>query len=225
MRAAVRLAAIMPVVVGLAHVALSSLAVARSDALVLAASTEMGTWAARRALPSPETWSATRDKLEKADRIRALGPTGSELMGLLASLRGDSPEQMTAAITYLTRALELRPASPYTWINFAEAQYRRGEPGRNLELAMGRSVQLGPAEPGVQRLVADYGLAVWDEVTPQTRAVVDRMVGAGMRRNPLEMLQISERRGRLDTACRHLAGQRTPDPRWTKLCPDREITP
>src|SRR5688572_20186394 len=109
MHAVVRLAAIIPIVAGLAYLAMSSLAVARSDALVLAASTEMGTWAARRALPSPETWSATRDKLENAGRIRAFDPTGSELMGLLASLRGDSPEQMTAAIAHLTRALELRP--------------------------------------------------------------------------------------------------------------------
>ena len=225
MRAAIRLAAAAPLIVALGWAAIVVLNTARSDALVLEASTEMGTWAASRARPSPETWNAMHEKLQEADRIRSAGATGAELLGLLMSPRTDSFEHMSAGIVHLSRALALRPGSPYTWANLAEAQYRRGEPGRNLELALGRAVQLGPAEPGVQRLVADYGLAVWDEVTPQTRAAIDRMLAAGTRRNPLEMLQISERRGRLDTACRHLVGQRTPDPRWTKLCPDREITP
>jgi hypothetical protein len=44
-------------------------------------------------------------------------------------------------------------------------------------------------------------------------------VAAGFRRNPLEMLQISERRGRLDIACRHLEGNtRMPDARWAEMC-------
>jgi hypothetical protein len=78
----------------------------------------------------------------------------------------------------------------------------------------------------VQRLIANYGLAIWDEIDPPAQAAVDRLLAAGFRRKPLDMLLISERRGRLDTACRHLDGDsRTPDPRVIFTCRGRETTP
>lgn len=149
-----------------------------------------------------------------------------ELRGLLGSQRNDSADEAEKAISHFHRALELRPVSPYTWANLGEAQYRRGEPGRNMELAFSRASELGPSEPGVQRTVADYGLAVWDEISAPTQGAIDRLLGAGFRRNPLEMLLISERRGRLATACRHLDGlTRAPDPRLALRCQGREATP
>jgi hypothetical protein len=51
------------------------------------------------------------------------------------------------------------------------------------------------------------------------------MVAAGMKRNPLEMLQIAERRGRLAVACRHFAGSpRLSLPKWFQLCQSTEVT-
>src|SRR5688572_30403832 len=77
----------------------------RSDALVLQASTEMGTWAASRVSPSRETWDAIHEKLQEANRIRPAGATGAELLGLLMSPRTDSFERMSAGIEHFSRAL------------------------------------------------------------------------------------------------------------------------
>jgi hypothetical protein len=144
---------------------------------------------------------------------------------MLGVMRRDDSQAMGEGRSNLVKALEMRPVSPYTWAYLMEAQYRRAEASANLELALQRASQLGPSEPGVQRIVADYGLALWPELNPQARAQVERMVAAGMRRNPLEMLRISDRRGRLEAACRHVVGAPKPDLRVGRTCERWEITP
>ena len=83
--------------------------------------------------------------------------------------------------------------------------YRLGETGAQFESALMRAEQFGPHEPQVQQTVAFYGMAVWDTASPKVRSAVDEAVAAGIRRKPLEMLQIAQRRGRLSVACRHFA--------------------
>ena len=227
MRATVaRLAAAFPFLALLAWAGVVAIDTAAAERFVTAASTEMSAWAATGTQPQVGTWNAVRERLDAALEIVPRNPTAHELRGLLGTGRRDSPEAIAEGISHLRTALELRPASPYTWASLAEAQYRQGEPGRNMQLAIARAAALGPSEPGVQRVIADYGLAIWDEVDAPTKGAIDRLLGAGFRRNPLEMLLISERRGRLDTACRHLDGlPRTPDSRLTGRCEGRETTP
>lgn len=153
-------------------------------------------------------------------------PSVLERIGLLDSRRTQSPTSMSRAADYFTRALRERPVSPYTWALLAEVKYLQGSTGKEFELALRHAAFLGPAEPEVQLMVADYGLAVWNEVSDSTRQAIDRMVGAGVHRNSLEMLRISERRGRLAEACRHLVGMtRAPDPMWSRTCQGTEATP
>ena len=105
----------------------------------------------------------------------------------------------------------------------AAVDYRAGQTGTQFEHALTKAARLGPSEPAVQRIVADYGLAVWDEVGPGTREAVQAVVANGMRRNPKEMLQIAGRRGRLAVACRHIADAPPRGDRgWSKLCGSRE---
>ena len=206
--------------------AMTVLAIVRSDQLVGEAAVEMSTWGATGNRPSIETWNSVYERLQAAQRILPGDPITSELLGLLASQRSDRADLLDAGVEYMVKALALRPVSGYTWANLVEARYRRGEPAANVELAIGRAGELGGAEPGVQRIIADYGLALWDELTPQAQGTVDQLIGAGTRRNPLEMLQISERRGRLGPVCKHLLGtQRTPDAKLVQICQSREITP
>jgi hypothetical protein len=226
MQRAVRLLVAAPIVATLAWSILVAIDSAHADALVREAATEMRTWAATRAAPQEGTWTSVQAMLKEASQVRPDDPTPTELLGLLGMMRADDPHAISDSVDSLVKALHDRPVSAFTWANLAEARYRAGEPGRNLELALTRAVHLGPAEPAVQRLVADYGLAVWNEVTPATQDAIDRMVAAGMRRNPLEMLQISGRRGRLDSACRHLAdSSRKAGPQVNQLCPSWELTP
>ena len=225
MHAAHRLLVAVPVGAALAWASVIAFDIARADDLIREAATEMSTWAATQSRPDPATWDSVHANLKAAESIHALNPRHHELLGIMGSLRTESPEQIPVGIGHLVKALELRPAAPYTWALLAEARYNHGEPGRNLELPLERASRLGPFEPGVQRQVADYGLAVWGEISPSSQAAVERMVASGSRRNPLEMLQISERRGRLDTACRHLTdSSRAVGPQRGTLCP-WEITP
>jgi hypothetical protein len=197
----------------------------RADAPLRDANREIQAWAAGGLTPSAETWDAIYTQLRRCARLSRNNPVVFELMGHMASRRTDSAEYMHEASVHFARALELRPASPYTWANLAEAQYRRGDANSLFEVAIRNATQLGPAEPGVQRLVANYGLAAWDEVSETTRKSIDQMVGAGVRRWAPEMLQIAGRRGRLQTACRHLEGiTRTPDAKWLQLCQSTEAT-
>lgn len=200
---------------GLAALAWSN---ARADLLLAQASGEMATWSTRAVVG--EGWDWVRDDLDRAAAHDRTDPSIHELLGLLKARRVDRPELVGESIAHFSRALELRPVSPYAWAHLAQASYRMGDTGPVFEAALRRAAGMGPSEPQIQRMVADLGLAVWDETKPETRAAVERMVDAGLRRNPLEMLQISDRRGRLDVACGRLGNDLAlpTEKRWPEPC-------
>jgi hypothetical protein len=195
-----------------------------SDSLAYDASIEMGTWVAARSQPGEATWNWVRADLDRAVAIRN-DPVTQELLGVLLAMRRERPDVAALAGDHFIAALRARPTSGYTWASLAEVFYQQGNTGTAFEVALRRAAEFGPAEPAVQRTVANLGLAVYDEVTPVSRTAIEHMVAAGMRRNPREMLQISERRGRLDVACRQAQGIESAAHRqWLQLCPGREPT-
>jgi hypothetical protein len=220
-----RLAVAVPVVLALAWLSFNTLRVGTADVIVYDASVEMSTWSASGAPPGEQTWSWVMADLERAKRWAPGNPYVYELQGLLDAQRLDAPEYVAESVVLFKRALELRPTSPYDWANIAAAEYKIGDTGAAFERAIVRAAQLGPSEPAVQRTVADYGLAVWNDVQPGTREAIEQAVANGMRRNPKEMLQIAERRGRLAVACRMLPSEpRTLDLKWSQLCQGTEST-
>lgn len=169
--------------------------------------------------PPMQAWAATRDRLHTALALEPDNPMAHELMGVLAAQRFDDPGLLIEATSHYVRSLTLRPISPNTWANLAEARYLVGDTAQLFRVAIENAARLGPSEPQSQRVVAHYGLAVFDEVGPPTKRAIEAMVAAGMRRDPAEMLSIAQRRGRLDVACRYLAETRRKiDPRWGRLC-------
>jgi hypothetical protein len=223
MRAA-RIVAILPALAGLAWASASAIDAGVAGAIVQESIAEMNVWAAMRRDPSVETWRSVRDGLLHAQALAPADPNVHELLGALY-VRDPRRESSAEALVQFGRAIESRPTSPYSWANLATAKYGAGDTGREFEAALARAAALGPHEPEVQRTVAFLGLALWDEMRPATRAAVERMVRAGMSRNPLEMLQIAERRGRLDIACGHLAGSaRRIGSKWAQTCQSLEAT-
>jgi len=226
MRTAGRFLVVLPLIGVLVWASLGAFSAGRSDELITEARTEISTWAASRSIPQQGTWESVRSLLKDAERARPRNPASHESLGILTALWSETPEQAAQGISEFVASLRYRPVSPLTWAGMVEGRYRAGSHGRELELPIVRAAELGPSEPGVQRIIADYGLAVWSEVTPATQSAIERMVAAGIRRNPLEMLQISERRGRLDIACRYLAdSSRKAGPQVNRLCPSWELTP
>jgi hypothetical protein len=222
---ALRLIAVVPVLLALMWAVSIATSVVRADALAREAATEMATWTAARVTPAQGTWDSVRAKLIESIRLRPLDASTHELLGLLGIMRREDDAIVDQGVRHLVQALEARPVSPYTWGSLAEARYTRGASASAVEAALLQAAHLGPSEPAVQRLVVDYGLALWPELSAAGRAEVDRRLASGMRRNPLEMLRISERRGRLEAACRHVVGSEKPDPRIGRTCERWEITP
>lgn len=220
-----RLLAVFPVI-GLGWASVHAVELGEAGAVTFDASRQMGEWSAgTKPQPNAERLARMRAELEVARSHAPASPAAHELLGLLLTRSDDRQEYIEQAGVHFLKAVELRPTSPNTWANFAAVRYRAGDTGQRFESALTRAAQLGPYEPEVQRTVAHYGLAVYDEVAPATRGAIDAMVVAGMKRKPLEMLQIAERRGRLAIACRHLAGSpRLTDSKWAQLCQSMEAT-
>jgi hypothetical protein len=191
------------------------------DAAQVAAARAFRSWTT--SLPPAAPWRRAWDELQAARLVDPSNPVTLELLGLLATRLADDRTVLAQAPDLFSRSLQLRPGSPRTWVNLAESKYLAGDTVASIEPALLVATRLGKAEPNVQRIVANYGLALWDEVAPSSRQAIDAAVAAGMRRNPLELLQIAERRGRLSVACRHVAAPPVrPDPKVSRICSSME---
>jgi len=207
----------VPVLLTLAWAVLAANRLGASDSAVYGAGKEMATWTASGTPPGQETVGWIRADLEQAVSRDPENASLHEMLGQLALFtRGDGSTDQS--IASFTEALRERPSSPYTWASLVRAFYSRGDTGARFEQAIQRAAETGPWEPMVQRTIADYGLAVWDDVSPSTRQEIERLVANGMARDAAEILQISLRRGRLGVACGHLGQSTRTDPKWTQLC-------
>jgi hypothetical protein len=186
-----------------AAVGIYDLEAGTANALSRSVSSEVSTWATSPTSPRPDTVSSLIADLSAVASRAPDQPYVEELAGILAARRRD-PDEMARAKSLFSKAAQGRPVSPYTWANIAHVDYELGQTGEEFEASLRHASELGPWEPAVQVTVVNYGLAVREEVSPSTRQAIDRMVASAMRRNPLETLQIAERRGRLDIACREL---------------------
>lgn len=183
----------------------------------IAAKRAVVTWGS--GVVEPAQWASTWQGLQRAVALEPENARIHELLGLVAARKFDDYAILEGATRHYLKSLSLRPISPITWANLAEARYLIGDTSRTFEVAVENAVRLGPSSPQTQRVVAHYGLAVIDEVRPSARKAIEAAVAAGMRRDPAEMIPIALRRGRLDVACRYLpeSGKKV-DPRWGRFC-------
>jgi hypothetical protein len=225
-KAAARWLIVVPAAAALAWLVLAALRAGTAGSTAYEAAGEIARWGAPGgAAPGKEAVARLTANLERARYLDPEDPDIEEMLGALALRRIDRPAFLDEGLAHYARAVELRPTSPYTWSAIVGALYRKGDTGRSFQVALRRAAELGPAEPEVQRTVADLGLATWDELDPDARRAVEAMVGSAMERDPAELLQIARRRGRLAVACRHLAdAPRRVDPEALSTCSGRETT-
>lgn len=171
---------------------------------------------------SPQ-YSRLAEDLRRASSISERSPMLHEQMGVVAARQGGS--HLGEADGHFRSAMQLRPVSAYTWADFAAQRYRTGNTDEQFQAAMSTAALLGPNEPAVQATVSDFGLAMWGEETATQREMVERMLERGMRRDPGRFLQIAQRRGRLDVACRHFdRPTRQVASKWVQTCQSMEAT-
>jgi predicted Zn-dependent protease len=210
-----RLFVAVPALIALASAALLAERLGSTESVVYRVGGEMVTW---RTQPGREPLDWMRADLDEALSRDRRNPSLQEMLGRVSLAQSRDDAATDEAIARFTNALLQRPTSPFTWASLAEARYRKGDTGPRFQEALRRAAETGPWEPEVQQTVADYGLAVWDDVSPSTRSAIDRLVANGMARKAPEILQISARRGRLGVACAHLDRSKEADPKWAKLC-------
>jgi hypothetical protein len=215
-----------PAIAALGWLAVVAISSGTAGNVVFETSQKVDVVAARPSATMDEALDRFHEQVNAAYEIAPADPAARELLGVLDVRRAvvhGSQEYLAEADVHFVSALAARPTSAYTWVNYATARYAVGDTGPQFETALRRASILGPYEPEVQRDVALYGLAVWSEVALETRKAIDSMIANGVRRDPAQMLQIAQRRGRLDVACAHLAGvTRQTDRKWVQLCQSME---
>jgi hypothetical protein len=214
-----RIAIAFPILALLAGASVAAVRLGTAGDAVYAASAEVARWADTGQTPAREAVAELSAAVETAREAAPFDANAEELLGRLSVLDNAKAGFLDDAMGHYGRALALRPTSPYTWAAVVEALYRKGDTGPRFWLALDRAAGLGPEEPAVQRVVADYGLALWDEAGPQARKTVEAAVTAEMKRGSRSILQVAERRGRLAVACRHMGEAPRPiDLQWLILC-------
>ena len=203
----------------LAWAGASALRVGAAGETVYRTADELSAWNASQEQPKPAAVAQLAGELEQAREATPSDANAEELLGRLAMLDNARAGFLDEAMAHYGRALALRPTSPYTWAAIVEALYRKGDTGPRFWRALDRAAVLGPQEPDVGRVIADYGLALWGEASAGERKTIDSAVAAEVRRGSPDILQVAERRGRLAVACRHMGiAPRPIDPRWLNLC-------
>lgn len=106
-----------------------------------------------------------------------------------------------AAHEQYSKAVVLRPTSPYAWANRAWARYHLGLLDAEFYAALDNAIRLGPWEREVQLVVVDLGLGLWPVMSPELRVKILGMVQRGQRRYAQNMIDIATRYGRLAEVC------------------------
>lgn len=219
-----RVAVAVPLIAILSIASWNALAIAESSTWVYEANSSMMQWRQPMAKsPSANEVSAVEAKLKAAMAMAPGNPAARDLLGSIAMNEG---RDAAAAAAFFKESLKLRPSSSFTWASLAAAGYASGSGGPETEGRLRNAAMLGPYEPEVQRIVVDYGLAVWPALSTEGRRAVSDSLARGMLRKPSEMLQIAKRRGRLGLACGHASrNAQLIDSKKIQTCQGMEATP
>ncbi|MCY7388509.1 MAG: hypothetical protein LH481_10665 [Burkholderiales bacterium] len=150
--------------------------------------------------------------LLRAQRIDPGNPATAEHLGGaytidVQSRREAGPKsaltrQWPQAFEQYSRAVVLRPTSPYSWANRAWTKYYLGQIDRDLYVALQNAINLGPWEPEVQFVVVDLGFALWEEMPVDLRPQVLALAQNGVRRYGAQIIAIAQKRGHLADVCK-----------------------
>ena len=109
------------------------------------------------------------------------------------------------AYTHYKKAISLRPTWPYAWVNLALVKYRLGETDDEFYYALHKADELGPWEPGVQRVIVDIGLHYWNSLSSDERKfvlnIIEKSLKHTARKHSIDVLDLTKRYGKLELMC------------------------
>jgi len=185
---------------------------------------------ARRSLVSWESDLNTLDKIEwtiaydSVSKAVSQEPLNPELLTIMANVQEwktyldeddeENNHYLGLALKNYRKAAELRPAWPYTWSQISLVKYRMGKIDQELKQAIENATKTGPWEPGVQQIIAEVGLSVWEELDFAMRGIIVRNIDRGITMQPDLMMNILKKHGQLKMVCY----QKKKDPVITEFC-------
>ena len=180
-----------------------------ADVAYFPARSILADWSLQAAAPAPQRWIAARSALAEAHRLEPDNPLFVEETGRLyekrvAAVDATQPVArsfLQRALAEFRRAARMRPASPFTWTNIALVKFRLGEIDGEFRSAVANAARLGPWEPGVQRTLADIGLAGWRELPAQVRAVIAATIERGLVTQPKNIERLARTDNRAAQFC------------------------
>ncbi len=109
------------------------------------------------------------------------------------------------AYVHYKKSISLRPTWPFVWVNLALVKYRLGETDDEFYHALHKADELGPWEPGVQRVIVDVGLHHWNLLSRNEKQFVLNIIDKSLRHtnpeHPLNVLDLTKRYGALELVC------------------------
>jgi hypothetical protein len=148
---------------------------------------------------------------EDVSRAVSQDPLNPELLTFLANVQEwkiyldtddeENNHYLILALKNYRKAAKLRPAWPYTWTHISLVKYRMGEIDQELQQAIENATKTGPWEPGVQQIIAEVGLGIWQELDVDMREIIVRNIHRGITLQPILMLDILKKYGQLHMVC------------------------
>jgi len=84
------------------------------------------------------------------------------------------------SLTFFRDAVRRRPSWARAWANLTLTKHRLGNIDEEFMVALDRSIQLGPAVPAVQQIVAEAGIANWRALSVSMRKKVLLNIHGGL---------------------------------------------
>jgi tetratricopeptide (TPR) repeat protein len=169
---------------------------------------DIRTWTQGRAVQSREQWQRAVDALREALRLAPQDPALWESLGFAYGIgarnfvpAGESSVYTEFALIYFRQASALRPTSPYSWAGIAVMKYRLEQLDEEFRRAFSSVMRLGPWEPGLQLIISDLGLALWDTLDPQLRGEVRENWRRTAVRQADQLAQLAINHGRAVVLC------------------------
>jgi hypothetical protein len=170
-------------------------------------------WRSEKITLNDDEWDKLRADLSYALKHDSDNPDIHEYLALaiegrFAEIAPEDEKAMPSrreAYGHYKKSILLRPTWPYAWVNLALVKYRLGETDDEFYHALHKADELGPWEPGVQRIIVDIGLHYWNSLSRNEKKFVLNIIDKSLRhtepKHPFDVLNLSKRYGALELVC------------------------
>ena len=170
-------------------------------------------WRSDKITLNDDDWDKLRADLSYALKHDPDNPDIHEYLALaiegrFADIAPENNQAMSSrreAYAHYKKSISIRPTSPFAWVNLALVKFRLGETDDEFYYALHKADELGPWEPGVQRVIVDIRLYYWNSLSPDEKKfvlhIIDKSLNHVIRKHSMDVLKLAKHYGALQTVC------------------------